>query len=110
MRHHQKTWDATPLDALNRIFHESSPEPAISEHSCDISKVSLTAAELKSLRVAHSRIKPYRSTDPIVVVRWRGVTYVVDGNRRVNTARSSPGNEGLDAIVIHPRSDSGTAA
>src|SRR5437762_13334362 len=89
LRHHQKkkTGDHTPIDALNRLFHEAAPKAKsirLNEVNCSIVSESWSTEMLAGLHRKHDRATPKDEDCPILVVRWRCKQYLIDGGNRIN--------------------------
>ncbi|HEY2786344.1 MAG TPA: hypothetical protein VGJ05_15360 [Fimbriiglobus sp.] len=102
LRHHQKSDDPTPVDALNRLLHEAAPEASsirLSEANCRIVLESWLMKKLAGLRRRHDRATPKDEGCPILVVCWRGKQYLIDGGNRINKWVKEK-NEGSHAVLV----------
>ena len=103
LKHHQKPGiDRTPLQALNRVLKkvQFSDTPVVDPEKAKISLRNLSRDEVASLRPHHKRSLPVRIRWPIVIVRYREESYIVDGNTRVNWWLASSDTDYMDAIEI----------
>lgn len=92
MRHHQKTDDLRPIDAMNRILRErwagNGSFPKFSESDLRIERTRWTTQQLYDVIRKDKtavNIKPGRSKYSVIVLNFRGKSYAVDGRRRINT-------------------------
>lgn len=92
MCHHQKPRDATPMEALNRLFGEywkkGNNLPKITESNVTIQKEQWPVQKLKQVKrkdetTTSDKVK--NSKCPVVVLAWNGDYYLIDGRRRINT-------------------------
>ncbi len=102
LKHHQKRTDCTPLEALNRIlgYYKISGTPHVDPAQvAAIERKSLSRKEVELIETLHERSEPYVIRRPVVIVRYGGGSYIVDGNKRVNYWLAS-GETELDVIEI----------
>ena len=102
LRHHQKSGDPTPVDALNRLFQEAAPKAKairLSEASCRIASETWSTEQLSLLRRRHDRANPKDEACPILLVHWRGNHYLIDGGNRINKWVNE-NHEGGHAVLV----------
>lgn len=105
LRHHQKTKDKTPIDALNRLFGEYFPAsiniPHLDERTTNLRKESRTLEELKKVIRRDCLTKGPNQVDiSVVLVKWDKNEYLVDGRRRTNQWAGEGNAEAHPVIVI----------
>jgi hypothetical protein len=105
LQHHQKKdkGDQTPIDALNRLFHEAAPDAKsirLSEMNCGIVSESWTTKMLAGLHRRHVRATPSVEGCSILVVRWQCNQYLIDGSNRVNKWVNESNASNHDVLVI----------
>jgi hypothetical protein len=110
LRHHQKSSDATPLDALNRLFHEAAPKAKairLSNANCRIASESWSTEKLSGLYRRHDRANPKDEACPILLVRWRSNHYLIDGANRINKwlKENKEGEHAVLVIVVADKAD-----
>lgn len=105
LRHHQKTQDKTPIDALNRLFGEHFPAylkiPHLNEDTVKLRKESRKIGDLKKVIRRDCLTKGPNNTDvSVVLVKWDKNEYLVDGRRRTNLWAAESNAELHPVIVI----------
>jgi hypothetical protein len=93
--------------ALNRIAAKCL-RLSFDETTCDVREEQLSLADLSVLEVFHTRARPARDVEPIVVLSFRARRVVIDGGNRVNVWRASGKPQTRRAIIIEP-TDAGYA-
>lgn len=105
--------DKTGIGKLNRLAKKGFPEiNAIShEISHENSKIELvkelSVDSLGEYRLAHNRIGARAEGNPLIIIHWRGVNYIIDGTHRINAWVSNNYSGSFSAIVITPNEGSG---
>jgi hypothetical protein len=100
--YHKK--NATPLFALNRLFREQvSNAPGISTSTATVRLEQWTTGQLdQTVRKDRSTTGPARLDVAVVVVQWKGVFYLIDGRRRVNTWVAKEDRALHDVFIVEP--------
>jgi hypothetical protein len=80
---HTKSSESSANDVLNRLFREFVRDaPLLNMDGCNISLVPLFSRDLQRMsRLDHTSGEPRQDDVPLVVVRWNGNDYVVDGRK-----------------------------
>lgn len=101
--HHKKKF--TPQHALNRLFHEQrSDGPHLTPSTATVQKQFWSIHQLdRTIRKDSVTTGPAMLDVPIVVVRWDGKDYLIDGRRRVNTWVKKGSQKLHDVLLIQPR-------
>ena len=105
LRHHQKTSDKTPTDALNRLFSEYFPTniniPRLNVKTTDLRKESRTLDKLKKVIRRDCLTKgPNKLDISVVLVKWDKNEYLIDGRRRTNQWAGEGNMKSHPVIVI----------
>lgn len=70
--------------------------------NCSVKETSLNRSDLETIRVYHRRADPKRHDPTIVLIRFNGDLYAVDGNNRVNHWRQANAPGPFSAVIIEP--------
>jgi hypothetical protein len=100
---HQKKNDPTPMDALNRLFHEAAPgskSVRLHEDNCRISTDTRTTKELSLLKRRHKEADPDDESCPVLLVKYNTYDFLIDGCNRVNKWVKENNLDDHNAIVI----------
>jgi hypothetical protein len=96
--------DPDSQTALNRIAAKciGVPGRSFDPSTCSVRAQVLSVEQLRQLRLHHTRSRPQRDEQPIVVLSFEGQLYVVDGNTRVNRWLADGSSQPRAAIIIEP--------
>lgn len=102
------------IDTLNRIWAKDPtggnprPLPVISREASEVTNESWDLDRLWSLIHALGKTDvPPRSTSPaVIVLRWEGVDFLIDGRRRVNHWKRNAEGGPHRVLVIHGQAGS----
>ncbi len=87
---------------INRLIREQLPEaPLLTERSLSVTRIMLTADELRAIKPRHQSENPKYLEGPLILAEMRGRVVIIDGaNRRNKFLRTNePGP--FEALVIH---------
>lgn len=111
LRFHQKAWDASGLDACNRVFRKvlgrcgvAGEPPTLAPETCTIRMEEWSdARRATDLVRTHDRSKPEYDAPPLIAVEHQGRWFAVDGTTRANKwiAEKRPGPHPI--IIITPQ-------
>ena len=102
LRYHQKKSDPTPVDALNRLFHEAASKARsirLSKANCRVMSESWSTGRLAGLYRRHDQANPDHEECPVLVVCWREKHYLIDGANRINKWVKEQ-NEDSHAVLV----------
>lgn len=105
---HRLRTDPDAQAALNRIAAKClglSEVRSFDPSNCRVRRELLRQEALRTLKRYHQRKEPLRDYEPIVVIEWRGRSWVVDGNTRVNKWIADGAPQPRSAIIITPETD-----
>lgn len=99
------------IDTLNRIWAKDpagdnpSPLPVISREASEVTRESWGLDRLWGLihELGHTDVPPKSTTPPVIVLRWDGVDYLIDGRRRINHWKRGAERGPHKVLVIHGR-------
>lgn len=108
LAYHIRGEDVTALDALNRraslvMANELGQMRVLIPSGTTIEERWLGHDELRAVRRFHRRRSPARrELEPLILLRWEGQLWALDGSKRVNLWRQQPG-PARRAIVLEQR-------
>lgn len=108
--YHRKPGDESAQAALDRIAKKClglNERKSFNPGNCSVCEVILTADELQSIEVYHSRNQPMRMEGPIVILVYGGIPYVIEGNTRINAWRANKYNGPFSAILLELQDEQG---
>lgn len=102
---HAKWRGPDPEHTLNRLFREQAERerlPYLSTETVTIAAVSMPLAELQALAQPRMSRRTPKRDEPVVIVRFDGVDYLIDGSKRVHHA-ARIGRDPVPAYVLTVR-------
>jgi len=99
--HRNPPRDPDAQASLNRIAAKCLGI-SFDQTNCTIRETVLDVDALRRLTVSRTEAVPNRYEEPIVILAFKGVQYVIDGNRRVNAWLAQANPQPRRAIVIEP--------
>jgi hypothetical protein len=105
--------DKTGIGKLNRLAKKGFPEInaisyEINHENSNIELVKeLSVASLGEYRLAHNKKGARAEENPLIIICWGGVNYIIDGTHRVNSWISDNYSGSFSAIIITPNKGSG---
>jgi hypothetical protein len=99
------------IDTLNRIWAKDPtgvnprPLPVVSRQASEVTKESWGLDRLWNLihELGMTDVPPRSTTPAVIVLRWDGVDYLIDGRRRINHWQRNADQGPHKVLVIHGR-------
>lgn len=101
--------DRSGIDKLNRLAKKGFPEirEANSDFNPETSHIELTChtdlRELGEYKLAHTKSGARSQESSLVVILMNGISFIVDGNHRINGWLAGQNDSGFTVIRITPR-------
>ena len=103
--YHRKTQDPNAQSALERVAMKClrlAERKSFNSSNCSIREETLSEVALRDLVVFHDRDQPKKMDGPIVVLKYEGRPFVIEGNTRTNAWRSGKYGGPFTALILEP--------